>query len=263
VDPAYEQQFYETHSTGSARSAAEVVPVVLEYLQPQSVIDVGCGTGDWLAAFQKCGTTDVFGVDGPWVDEAQLRIPRSRFQRADLTQSLTMGRRFELVISLEVAEHLPPSSASTFVDSLTQLAPVVLFSAAIPYQGGTHHLNERWPTYWASLFSARGFRAIDCLRPRLWSNPAVEFWYAQNMFFLADKSAFAQWSRLREAARQLPDAPLDLVHPRLFLQSTAFAKYPPELFNGTLGAVRDKWLIPARRRAAEERASLAKWPPAE
>ena len=253
MEPAYEQQFYETHSQGSARSAAEVLPVVLEYVQPQSVVDVGCGTGDWLAAFHRLGASDVFGVDGPWVDDALLQIPRDRFRRANLAQPVDLGRRFDLVVSLEVAEHLPPAAASTFVDSLVRLGPLVLFSAAIPYQGGTHHLNERWPTYWARLFAARGFRTIDCLRPRLWSNPSVELWYAQNMYFVAAEAALSQWPRLAEAARHLPAEPLDLVHPRLFLQSTAFGKYPTELLHGTLGAVRDKWLIRSSRRAAAER----------
>ena len=262
MEPAYEQQFYEGHSHGSARSAAEVLPVVLEYVQPQSVVDVGCGTGDWLAAFQRHGASDIFGLDGPWVDEALLQIPRDRFRRTDLAQPVDLGRRFDLVVSLEVAEHLPPAAAATFVDSLVRLGPVVLFSAAIPFQGGTHHLNERWPTYWARLFAARGLRTIDCLRPRLWAKPSVEFWYAQNMYFVAAEAELPRWPRLAEAARHLPSEPLDLVHPRLFLQSTAFGKYPTELLHGTLGAMRDKWLIPSRRRAAAERASLAKWPPA-
>ncbi len=257
----YDREFYQTHHQGAQQSAEEVLPIVLEHVQPRSVIDVGCGTGEWLAAFLRRGTNDVAGLDGPWVDVALLQIPRDRFRVVDLAQPIVEQRRYDLVVSLEVAEHLPPAAGPTFVESLTRLGSVILFSAAIPYQGGTHHINERWPSYWAGLFAARGFRAIDSLRPRLWRNVSVDFWYAQNMYFAVEESHLAQWPRLAEEARRLPPVPMDLVHPRLFLQSTAFGKYPRELFDGMLGAVRDKWLVPSRRRAALERAQLARWPP--
>jgi hypothetical protein len=61
-------------------------------------------------------------------------------------------RTFDLAICLEVAEHLPPEAAEGFIDSLTRLAPVVLFSAAITFQVGNQHLNGQWPDYWATLF---------------------------------------------------------------------------------------------------------------
>ena len=260
TDTHYERTFYEGVESGVSRSADEVLPIVLEYVQPESVIDVGCGTGVWLSTFARLGVNDIQGVEGPWLDPGMLHIPRERFRAADLKQPLTFDRTFGLVVSLEVAEHLPPESAETFVTSLTTLGPVVLFSAAVPYQGGYQHLNERWPTYWAALFAKQGFVAVDCLRSRIWHNTKVEWWYAQNMFFLVKASAIQQWPKLAEAAAHGPAQPLDLGHPRLFVPSTTRARTPKEMFMRTLGSVRDKWLVRSRREAAARSEAFARWP---
>jgi SAM-dependent methyltransferase len=256
----YKRAFYQETAQAAAQSARDVVPLVLEYVQPKSVVDVGCGTGEWLTAFRERGVEDIFGIDGPWVDVDLLNVPAERFRVLDLAKPIPADRRFDLVVSLEVAEHLPPEAAETFVDSLVSLGSVVLFSAAIPYQGGTRHLNERWPSYWYQLFAARGFRAVDCLRPRLWANRELAFYYAQNLLFLVHRSQLDSWPTLAEAARHLPDEPLDLVHPRLFLQSTAYAKEPTELFHGVLGALRDQWLKPNSRPDTLRRRRNSRWP---
>ena len=116
---------------GAARSADVVVPLVMELVAPSSVVDVGCGLASWLAAFAHFGVPRIFGVDGPWVDESTLRIPPDRFLAADLTQPLRLDEHFDLVVSLEVGEHLPADAADTFIDSLVALGPVILFSAAV------------------------------------------------------------------------------------------------------------------------------------
>ena len=99
----------------------------------------------------------------------------------DLTQRIDVNRRFDLAICLEVAEHLPRQSAELLVTSLCAFSDAVLFSAASPGQGGTHHINEQWPNYWAELFSRRNFGGVDCLRPLLWENEAVAPYYRQNI----------------------------------------------------------------------------------
>lgn len=143
----YNEGFFQYLQEGSKRSAEQIVPILLELIQPQSVIDVGCGTGTWLSVFCEHGIEDIWGVDGDYVQEEALEIPKDRFLSHDLTKPLALDRKFDLAISLEVAEHLPCDSAEAFVDSLTQLAPVILFSAAIPFQGGVGHVNEQWQEY--------------------------------------------------------------------------------------------------------------------
>jgi hypothetical protein len=112
----------------------------------------------------------------------QLRVPAEQFMPADLSllDHLPVGRRFDLAICLEVAEHLSQTAAEKLVKFLTGHADRVLFSAAVPCQGGTHHINEQWQSYWAEIFVACGFDAFDVVRPRIAGNREIEYWYRQN-----------------------------------------------------------------------------------
>ena len=151
----YTDEVYGARQKSARQSAREIVPLVLNLIKPQSVIDVGCGVGTWLSVFKEYGVENFLGVDGDWLDKRMLEIPEERFLSFDLNKPFYVDKTFDLVVSLEVAEHLLPDSAETFIDSLTQLAPVILFSAAIPHQGGTSHINERWPDYWTKHFGLR------------------------------------------------------------------------------------------------------------
>jgi SAM-dependent methyltransferase len=215
----YDHGFYDEISPFSVAAARVVVPIVAELTRPASVVDVGCGTGAWLAGWQDHGVEDVLGLDGDYVDLDALHIDRARFQAADLERPPVIDRSFDLAMSVEVAEHLAPDAADRFVDFLTGLAPVVLFSAAPPGQGGVDHINEQWPAYWARRFAARGYRAYDIVRPRVWSEPDVAFFYAQNLLLYAADDRFAD---VRPAFSLIPDpeqpdlaVPVPVVHPEL------------------------------------------------
>jgi SAM-dependent methyltransferase len=212
----YNEEFFRALREGALRSAEEIVPLVLDLIQPRSVIDIGCGTGTWLAVFVRHRITDYLGVDA-FTPAGLLEIPLDRFVEADLTQPLALGRSFDLAVSLEVAEHLPDSAAKTFIDSLTGLAPAVLFSAAIPGQGGTGHLNEQWLEYWSRLFADNGFGPIDAVRPRIWNNQRVEVWYAQNIILYVARFRPTEFQRLQPAVT-ISGVPLAAVHPRLFAE---------------------------------------------
>ena len=214
---SYDRDFYRFIDATALRSARRVVPRVLELIQPARVVDVGCGQGAWVSVFLEHGVPEVLGVDGEWVDPADLLIPLQRFQHRDLRQPLELGATFDLAVCLEVAEHLPPDQADRFVESLTRLAPVVLFSAAIPHQGGVGHLNEQWPDYWAERFARRGFRTLDVLRRELWDDGEVAWWYVQNTLIFVREERLAELPRLRDAAQASPAAPPRLVHPRHYL----------------------------------------------
>jgi SAM-dependent methyltransferase len=215
VPTAYDAPFFARHQPGIRASARVIVPLVIDALAPQSVVDVGCGTGEWLAAFAERGVHDIRGYDGDYV-RGDLTIPEARFEAVDLRRPLRANRRFELALSLEVAEHLPSRVADDFVASLVALAPAVLFSAAIPFQGGTHHLNEQWPDYWASRFGDADYLPVDFLRPRIWSDSHVEWWYAQNCILFANTHYIAERSHLVDAVVRDPEQ-LSLVHPKNYL----------------------------------------------
>jgi SAM-dependent methyltransferase len=213
VLPPYTDGFFAAHDKSGRASACIVLPWLLELLAPKSIVDVGCGAGTWLRVAREHGIDDVFGLDGPWVSTDALEIPPECFLATDLATPSALDRTFDLVLSLEVAEHLPPSKAEDFVDQLTALGPVVVFSAAIPGQGGTGHTNEQWPDYWSELFARRGYEVVDCLREVFWNNDAVDWWYSQNFLLFARPAALDSVPSLREHPRRRK-IPLPLVHPR-------------------------------------------------
>jgi SAM-dependent methyltransferase len=214
----YPEDYYTENEAGIRSSVREMVRVILELIQPKSVVDVGCGYGTWLAGFREYGIDDVIGLDGDWINRDSLKIPRERFLSWDLEKPIQLNREFDLVISLEVAEHLPPASSGSFVDSLTGLGPIVIFSAAIPFQGGVGHINEHWPEYWASLFADSGYKAIDCIRKRIWQNADIQWWYVQNTMMYARTDYLEQSALLRKELDNTSTSQLALVHPRKYLQ---------------------------------------------
>lgn len=214
----YGSGFFEGQHEGATRSAEAVIPFIMELLNPVSVVDVGCGVGAWLAAFRRHGVRRILGIDGEWVDRGLLKIPEESFASYDVRRPLKLSERFDLVVSLEVAEHLPRESADTFVESLTGLGPAVLFSAAIPFQGGTGHINEQWPEYWVRRFEAAGYGAVDCVRRTIWNDERIEYWYRQNILLFASSELMAARPRLQEEA--LRSGPvLPLVHPTLLMNT--------------------------------------------
>jgi SAM-dependent methyltransferase len=216
----YTPEFFSWAIHRTRSSAEAIVPLVLERVRPTSVVDVGCGIGVWLDAFAAHGVDDYLGVDGPWVPREALLIPEERFVAARLDQPLELARRFDLAVALEVAEHLPEHRASGFVGNLVGLAPCILFSAAIPHQGGTDHLNEQWLDYWAALFATHGYAAVDGIRPVIWSDPDVLPFYRQNVVIFSIPEFIAQRPLLALDRERTIDGRLSIVHPDL-MQSVA------------------------------------------
>jgi 2-polyprenyl-3-methyl-5-hydroxy-6-metoxy-1,4-benzoquinol methylase len=213
----YDQDFYESQLDGTLGSARQIVPLVVELTQPRSVLDVGCGLGAWLKVFRELGIEDLQGLDGDHVSRERLMFDPARFVAADLSLPFSLGRKFDLVVSLETAEHLPAESEEIFVDGLTSHSDLVLFSAAIPRQGGAAHVNERWQHHWAEKFQKRGFTPVDCIRWRVWANPNVEAYYAENMLLYALRERVEADGRLQEEMRAGSRIPLSLVHPSVWL----------------------------------------------
>jgi SAM-dependent methyltransferase len=218
VEAGYDEAFYDSIETHARNASAVMVPMLLDLTRADpihSVVDVGCGLGTWLAAFVDHGVTDVVGVESDHLPPGRLRIPRDRLVETDLTAPPDLGRRFDLALSLEVAEHLPPETADRFVAFLCGLAPVVMFSAAIPGQRGVHHVNEQWPAYWAERFAEHGYEPRDWLRPRVWDDGRVVWWYAQNTILYVSAATAVRSPWVDDAG---PRVPVKLVHPALFTQ---------------------------------------------
>jgi SAM-dependent methyltransferase len=183
---SYDKTYFAWQLATAKVSAAAMLPAVLALLPsaPRSVVDVGCGTGVWAAEAKKLGADVVIGLDGGY--NTDYLIPPESFVATDLSRPLPELRAFDFAICLEVAVHLPAARAASLVRELCGLAPVVLFSAAIPEQGGPDsakfHVNERWQSEWAALFAECGHRPVDLVRPVVWEDDRISWWYRQNAF---------------------------------------------------------------------------------
>jgi SAM-dependent methyltransferase len=222
----YSSAFYDETLLTSMRSADAVVPLILDLTGAESVVDLGCGTGSWLHVFKKNGVARILGVDRDSLSRANLQIDASEIVQRDLTEKLDIEQTFDLSTCLEVAEHLPAECADKIVQNLTDLAPIVLFSAAIPHQGGTNHINEQWPEYWAALFAARGYRVVDCIRDSIWKNEEVAYWYAQNLLLYVREDVLNNSPKLLEFAKHTNPARLTLVHPKVYVKNYKTLRSP-------------------------------------
>jgi hypothetical protein len=195
----YDDAFYDRETEQALQSARLVVPVLLTLIQPRSVIDIGCGRGAWLRAFDENKVEILRGIDGPWVDRSKLLVAADCFEPTDLSQPVTVSGRYDLAICLEVVEHLAHTTARRLIETLANLSSLVLFSAAVPGQGGTGHINEQWPLVWRSEFERHGFVRLDALRPLLLHDRRIASWYRQNIFLFATREALAASPALQAA----------------------------------------------------------------
>jgi hypothetical protein len=185
---SYSNEFYTTMERGSRSSAQEIVPLLAARYSPNSVVDVGCGTGPFANEFLKHGVSDVVGYEGIWMEKLPTVLPKQFYIYQDLSKSFLPIRKYDLCLCLEVAEHLEEVYARTLVENLTGLSEVIAFSAAIPLQGGNHHVNEQWPNYWGKLFAERNFFLEWDPRAAIWENNQIEGCYRQNLVIFSSKA---------------------------------------------------------------------------
>lgn len=207
---SYDRIFFENQKDGSERSAEILLPIIIDHITPNSVIDFGCGVGTWLSVASKLRIPNILGLDGSWVSEEQLQIPNQFFKAVDLEKIIVeIPKKYDLSISMEVLEHLSERAALNVLDVMTECSDHVLLSAAVPQQGGCNHINEQPQSYWIKQMRNRGFIAKDILRQAIWNNSNVDVWYRQNSMFFTRKGTQIH----------LPDfdtAMADVIHPDLY-----------------------------------------------
>jgi len=187
---------------------ATIVPIVLDlFPATKSVIDFGCGAGIWLKNFKDNGVEEIFGLDGDWYNKDLLfkHINEDEFKNVDLETLIHLDKVYDLVVSLEVAEHISEQSADIFVQSLVNAGKIILFSAAMPGQGGYNHINEQFPSYWANKFKQHGYKSYDIIRRKIWNKSNVEIWYRQNMFIVAHNSVNMNYEETEILSLYHPD----------------------------------------------------------
>lgn len=180
----FTEEFFRKNYAVSSKGAKAVVPILMKelvgdpYLRwrvPNNVLDVGCGAGAWSDAFEAYGA-EVVRIDGEWAQ------PKPDYV-CDLSSEkpFDFAREFDLALCIEVAEHLNEEAGLNLVKTIAVHAKSVLWSAAVPHQGGTGHVNEQWPEYWAAVWAKYGFGAADVIRPKIYGRPEVPWYFQQNM----------------------------------------------------------------------------------
>lgn len=197
-------------------SAKVIVPLVCAAVNPKSVIDIGCGIGVWLAEFQRNGVQVVNGVDGKWVLEQKLLIDKENIEIYDFedkgrTVHFVEKHKYDLAVCLEMAEHVSSTRANYIVQTLSKASDVIYFSGATPYSGGMHHVNEQWQSYWINKFIDRGFVVVDYIRPKVWDNRNVCYFYAEESFVFVKKERIDDFPLLKREMRD--DIIYNMVHP--------------------------------------------------
>ena len=214
----YGDNFYKDRHQKTVYAARTVLSIVLDAIPPvHSAIDFGCGVGTWLFVLKEKGVSEIKGLDGPWVDQNLLEIPKEDFREVDFEKAISIKKKYDLAVTLEVAEHISQKSADGFVDSLVSASDFVLFSAAIPFQGGDGHINEQWLDYWAEMFAERGYVALDFVRRIIWNNKSIPTWYRQNILLFVKKEQRQTVKEVLMSDEHGNRLQLSLVHPELYL----------------------------------------------
>lgn len=206
----YDKKFYEENKK-AVNSANIILPFIINKLNPKNIVDFGCGSGAWLFVAQKNGVEDILGIDGNYVDTDWLLIDNNDFLADDITKKIKLTKKYDLAISLEVGEHIEKSKINNYILNLTNSSDVILFSAAIPNQGGTEHINEQYLTYWVEKFKEQNFELCDVLRSKFWNNETIDFWYKQNIVFFVKKDCVEKIN----AMFTFNSIPNNVVHPIL------------------------------------------------
>ena len=235
----YTKNFFSELESNSYLSAKKVLPIVNELFNPTSVIDIGCGTGEWLRVWNEdLKITDFKGVEGEYVNKALVKIEEKKLVIHDLKLPYFEEKKYDLAMSLEVGEHLPSSTSEQFISTLVRLSDVVLFSAAIPNQEGTYHINEQYPEFWAALFQKFGYIPVDCLREKLWNISGIEYWYKQNMIVFINKNALSKYPQLSHHILNTTPDYLFRIHPDFYEVKMKQLKAT----NNFLGFINWKWV---------------------
>lgn len=218
LDKLYTQTFYDKQAGGSLRSAQIFLEHLFKFYRPKSAIDIGCGRGGWLKVCgDLAGAETLVGYDGPWNSQSNMMDQKIKFNGIDLNSKFQAEQKFDIAISLEVAEHLRPESSENFVNSMCHLSDVILFGAAFIGQGGTNHINCRYPSYWANLIVRNDYVVFDIFRPEFWGDDRVRPWYRQNTFLYVKRNHLLAKTLTDHGYREITHLPfLDCVHPWLF-----------------------------------------------
>lgn len=184
-DAIYGNEYFQFVEQTTIQSADAIADSIVRSFQPALLVDVGCGTGVLLECLRRRG------VRGKGLEYAEAALALCRLRKLEVikfdvtTDPLPVDfGHADVVISMEVGQQLPATSADRYVDLLCQSAPVVIFSSGVPGQGDRHPLNEQPHQYWIAKFHQRGYcfdEALSLQWRKEWKVRATAPWFHNNV----------------------------------------------------------------------------------
>ena len=251
MNTEYNREFQEYLTVHAGKSSEKIMGIVCAWFHPESIVDFGCGVGDFLASGKKSIEKDgkeavIMGLDGNYIEKDLLKIDaKSEFMPVDLSTPIELSRRYDLAMSLEVGEHLDEKDADTFVNNIVAASDIVLFSAALPGQYGVHHVNERYISYWVEKFFDRGYEVYDVIRPIIWWDKDIDLDYRQNtVIFIKRGNSAAQ------VLEGLESKIIDIAHPEFLEGRTKAWRFWQDRVDGLIKKhpILSRWLKKIWRR---------------
>ena len=214
----YLKEYYSRHRSLTLSSAKKIIKLFPDYFDPKSILDIGCGSGEWILAFQNqyplCKLT---GIDGHWIKSDELISKSNDFIVADLNSGLPVeifDKKYDLISCLETITDLPKKKGEHLIHQLCKITNLCLFSSGTPIQTHGPHKNRQWQSYWHNLFEKNGFKALDFIRSATWNDSEVGPWYSQNCFLFVEKSWLEDNPRWQNLSLN-QENPIDVVHPMI------------------------------------------------
>ena len=175
------------------------IRLAIERFAPNSVIDLGCGNGLYPKLCAHLGVQDVLGVDG--IERDATVLSPDTYIKADLQQPFDAGRKFDLVVCLEVVEHITPESTDILIDSVARHAQKhIMFSMAEPGQPGNGHINCKTIAQVLDIWASRGWHP-DLTATLGLRAVSTMSWFRRNIVLLhytGDRAETATAKRLKQ-----------------------------------------------------------------
>lgn len=153
----YNKSFFEENRQAGITMAEWFMPILRETFNFKSLIDVGCGAGHYLKYCLDHGMADVYGIEGAEDAFSLLLVDKKYVLKHDLRKPLTLSRKWDVCLSIEVAEHVDRLYSDNYVKILTDASDTIILTAAHPKQGGTAHVNEQPREWWINKFKKFGY----------------------------------------------------------------------------------------------------------
>lgn len=179
----YDAEFYNFSKEEVSKFVSSFVDIIIKEFNPKSVADIGCGIGLYVNEFDKRGVEAV-GYDGSPYAIKNSVTRKGLLKIGDIRKNLNFDKKYDIVLSIEVAEHIPTKCSDIFVNTLTKCSDVIILTAAQKGQGGTDHINEQPRYFWIKKFEKKNFNFNKSLSEKLsfkMKEKGVPWWIHGNL----------------------------------------------------------------------------------